>query len=194
MSKQSKRRRSAQQKGPLFTTPIQEKSSSTGEILGNGSAKQAAFLAAYALCGAIGQAAKAANCDRRSHIDWMKNDPNYRDRFAIAQDAANEVLEREARRRAVKGVEKMKFYKGEPIYVIDETTGRSKPYVEHEYSDALLTLLLKAHMHDKYAEQKKIESVTTILDPAVQAALIEFNDAEPLPEQLTELQETDPIP
>jgi hypothetical protein len=187
MSKQSKRRsrakRAAQVKAqphPLFTTPIVEMSEDVPE--GTLSVKQAAFLAAYAACGFIGKAAIAAGCCRTTHsIKWMKQ-PFYVQKFAGAQAAANELLEVEARRRAVDGVIKLKFYKdkdtGEALPVIDPRT--RQPYVEYEYSDTLLTLLLKAHMHEKYAERQKVENTgsMTILDPAIQAALIEFETEE----------------
>lgn len=117
--------------------------------------KQAAFLAAYAVSGLIGKAAKAAGCDRSSHQYWLDNDPEYPAKFSSAQDDANEVLEAEARRRAVQGTERMKFYKGEPI--IDPRT--KKPYIEHEYSDRLLELGLKAHLPEKYTDRQKIENV-----------------------------------
>jgi hypothetical protein len=149
MSKKSKKQR-------LFTTPIVEKPPHVGEVPGSDSAKQVQFLAAYAILGAVGKAAKAAGCDRRSHIYWLANDADYPARFADAQATANEALEIECRRRAERGVERMKFYKGEPI--MDPRTG--KPYIEHEYSDTLLAMLLKAHLPDKYVdrvEQKNID-------------------------------------
>jgi len=191
MSKQSKRRQAKrakmaarQPKGPLFTSPVQERPLGETFPVPNGSAKQVSFLAAYALCGLIGRAAKAAGCERQSHTYWMAHDPDYPARFADAQAAANEMLEAEARRRATQGVERMKFYKGQPI--IDPRTG--KPYVEHEYSDRLLELSLKAHMHEKYAEQRKVETIgnLTVLDPAIQAAIFDTEPTEEPPAEPTE--------
>ena len=110
----------------------------------------------------------------------MRTDPDYPAKFADAQAAANEMLEAEARRRATQGVERMKFYKGEPI--IDPRTG--KPYIEHEYSDRLLELALKAHMPDKYVDRQEIktrevtgdvippQSESLMKDPAVIEALL----------------------
>ena len=142
--------------------------------------KQIAFLAAYSVGGMIGRAATAAGCDRNAHYYWLANDPDYPAKFLEAQAAANEVLEAEARRRAVAGTERMKFYKGEPI--IDPRTG--EPYIEHEYSDRLLELAMKAHLPEKYIERQKIEqtnvggdiippaSEALLSDPAVIAALL----------------------
>ena len=142
------------------------------------SPKQVQFLAAYSMLGIVGQAAKVAGCDRTAHNYWLAYDPDYPAKFADAQAAANDRLEAEARRRAVQGVEKVKFFKGAPIML------NGKPYTEHEYSDRLLEFLLKGELHDKYAERKKVETTgnMTILDPAVQAALIEFGEGEVAPD------------
>ena len=63
---------------------------------------------------------------------------------------ATEVLEAEARRRAVTGVRRLKFDKGQAI--IDPETG--EPYVELDYSDVLLIFLLKARAPEKYRENQ----------------------------------------
>ena len=194
MSKQSNRRKRAKQQAkprpPLFTTPIIEPTTHRGVVLPSDSAKQVQFLAAYAILGVIGQAAKTAGCNRDSHRYWLTHDPDYPARFADAQATANEALEIECRRRAKQGVERMKFYKGEPI--IDPRSG--KPYIEHEFSDRLLELALKAHLPDKYAERRKIESVTTLVDPVLQAALIDLGEGEPMPEALDGIEATAEAP
>ena len=173
MSRASKRRKAYKARKDQPTAATQNFADSS-QVLPSDSAKQVAFLAAYAMLGIIGQAAKAAGCNRESHRYWMETDPDYPARFAEAQSAANDRLESEARRRATQGVEKVKFYKGAPIIV------NGKPYTEHEYSDRLLEFLLKGELHDKYAERKKVETTAsmTILDPQVQAALIEFDTEE----------------
>ena len=193
MSRSSKRRRAnlkkearaAQVKAqptPLFTTPLVEKPLDTGsgfvtdsgKILGKTFEfdKQHAFLMAYAMLGGISQAAKAAGCNRTTHNKWLREDPAYPAKFAEAQQEANGRLEAEARRRAVHGMERMKFYKGKPIMV------DGKPYIEREYSDSLLIRLLQAHMPDKYAERQKVETSgsMTILDPELQSGLIDLGN------------------
>ena len=50
--------------------------------------KKDAFLAAYAQCGNVTTAAKAAGCARRTHYDWLKEDPDYPARFAQAREEA----------------------------------------------------------------------------------------------------------
>src|SRR5262245_47497044 len=56
-----------------------------------------------------------------------------------ALEEAADHLQAEARRRAVDGVKKLKFYNGRPV--IDPATGQQ--YYEHEYSDSLLMALLR---------------------------------------------------
>lgn len=61
-----------------------------------------------------------------------------------ALEIANDALEKEARRRAVQGVEKGVWYQGEEVGT------------ELQFSDALLTTLLKAKRPDEFAERKQI--------------------------------------
>jgi len=37
--------------------------------------KKCAFLAAFSRCGSLSKAAKRAKVDRRTHYNWLKNDP-----------------------------------------------------------------------------------------------------------------------
>lgn len=108
------------------------------------------FLAAYAECGVVGRALKAAGIgNTNAHSIWMRTVKDYRKRFLAAVEEAADNLEAEARRRAVKGLIRYKFFKGEPI-LHPET---KEPYYEIEYSDTLLIFLLKAMRPEKYREQ-----------------------------------------
>ena len=62
--------------------------------------KKRLFLEKFAQCGIIAPCAKAAGIARRTHYDWLTNDPEYREAFAAAQLDADDALEAEARRRA----------------------------------------------------------------------------------------------
>lgn len=108
-------------------------------------AKKRAFLAAYAECGTITQAAEIANIDRCTHYEWIKTDPIYAKAFEVAHQKSIERLEQEARRRAVEGVE-------EPVY-----QGGKKVGVVRKYSDTLLIFLLKGAAPDKYRERVQTE-------------------------------------
>jgi len=111
---------------------------------------QTAFLAAMRRTGNISAAARAANVDRSMHYTWLEQDFNYRKSFEDAKAESIEVLEAEARRRAIAGIKRLKFTRnGKPI--IDPKTG--EPYVEHAYSDTLLIFLLKAEAPEKYRER-----------------------------------------
>ena len=86
-------------------------------------------------------ACEAAEVGRSSHYRW-RSDPEYREAFELAEEDAADVLEAEARRRAVEGVEKpVGWYKGEP--------GGSV----REYSDVLLIFLLKGLRPERYRDR-----------------------------------------
>ena len=116
--------------------------------------RQAAFLAAYAVCGTVRRAAEVAGVRRECHCRWLRN-PLYRIQFELAQEEASDRLEEEARRRAEQGLKRFRFYKGEPI--LDPET--KKPYFELEYSDALMTVLLKGNKPEKFRDNQHLEHV-----------------------------------
>jgi hypothetical protein len=143
-----------------------------------GSVKQRQFLAAYRECGIISLAAKAAGCERRSHSMWMARDPDYPALFAEAKEEACESLEKEARRRAVEGVDR-------PVYQGGRKIGTLK-----EYSDVLLIFLMKGAMPDKYKDRYS-QDVTVTVDVSdrlaagrERAASIDVIDV-PLPARIT---------
>jgi len=113
--------------------------------------KQRAFLAAYATLGVIYSAASAARIHASTHYDWLKRDPRYVARFEEARERVLERLVREADRRAVEGLERLKFHDGAAI--IDPRTGR--PYIEREYSDVLLMFRIKK-LDPSYRERHEV--------------------------------------
>jgi hypothetical protein len=115
---------------------------------------QRAFLIAYARVGTVTRAATAARVDRATHQNWMKypGPPGeaYRLAFEQAEAMAADILEDEARRRAVEGLVRYQFDRaGNPLMF----PGTKKPYYELEYSDTLLLAQLKANRPDKYRER-----------------------------------------
>ena len=86
-------------------------------------AKKHALLVAYAKCGRITEASRAAKVLWRNHYNWIRDDPVYAAAFAEAKGLAVERLEDEAYRRAEMG------------------------------SDTLLIFLLKGAMPAKYRER-----------------------------------------
>ena len=102
------------------------------------------FLECFAQCGTLTEAAEKAKVDRNLHYVWMK-DPEYVETFEEARLRANDRLEQEALRRAVKGTEEQVFYQG-------EVCGKIR-----KFSDVLLIFLMKGAMPDKYRDQWKGE-------------------------------------
>jgi hypothetical protein len=96
------------------------------------SVQQARFLAAFAVCGQVQQAARWCKIHRQAHYGWMYNDPTYPARFKEAEQRAARSLRDEAVRRAHDGLRKAVWYKGKVVGY------------ETEYSDTLLLGLLKA--------------------------------------------------
>ena len=110
--------------------------------------KKRAMLAALSELGNVVAASKAANVPGRTHYQWIDDDPEYAAEVPKAFERAGQVLEAEARRRAVEGVSK-------PII-----GGRNRDEVVttvKEYSDTLLIFLLKGVYPEKYRELRQTE-------------------------------------
>lgn len=82
--------------------------------------------------GFIGKACEAVGISKPSVYAWREDDPAFAAEWDRAIDLATEDLEREARRRALNGVEEPVFYQGEEC-------GRIR-----KYSDTLLMFTIKA--------------------------------------------------
>lgn len=111
----------------------------------------------------MGHAARLAGIDRSSVYSWLETDERFAAEFRVAEDAALNILEQEAWRRAVEGspYERTSYWHGEPV-------GTDRKI---EYSDALMTLLLRARAPEKYREKLDVnvqQVVKTVvgLDPS----------------------------
>lgn len=100
-----------------------------------------AFLAHLAECGILTDAAAAAGVDRSTVFRRRQDDEEFAQAVDEAIDMAADKLEREARRRAVDGVE-------EPVYQGGQLVGKRMVY-----SDSLLALLLKGRRKKVFAER-----------------------------------------
>lgn len=96
----------------------------------------------------ITKACGLAWISRQTFYLHRDSNPEFAAEVKAAIESGIDKLEDEAHRRAHDGVERKKFHKGDPI--IDPETG--KAYVEREYSDRLLEMLLKAKRPEKYRE------------------------------------------
>jgi hypothetical protein len=117
-----------------------------------GHPKKRAFLAAYGETGNVRLACHAAQIGRSSHYRWL-DDSDYAEQFEQAKTDAVDVLEAEARRRAVEGWEEpVGWYKGQAGGTV------------RRYSDTLLIFLLKGAAPRKYRERMEVSGALKGLD------------------------------
>jgi hypothetical protein len=109
---------------------------------------QSRFLACYAECGQVLQAARWAKVARSVHYLWLDDDPTYLARFQAADRKFTRRLVDEAVRRAHDGVRKLVLYKGTPVRY------KGQLVWEHIYSDHLMIKLLEAGDPDRFNRQK----------------------------------------
>jgi hypothetical protein len=103
-----------------------------------------AFLAHLAETGILTDAAAAAGVDRSNVWRRRQSDPEFNAACDEAIDMAADKLEREARRRAIEGVE-------EPVYQGGQLIG-----TRTVYSDSLLALLLKGRRKRVFADRTEL--------------------------------------
>jgi hypothetical protein len=104
------------------------------------------FLEHFAVYGNVTAAAEAAGIKRNTVYVWQERDDQFVQAYREAEIKATEILEAEARRRAVEGVvteTPMYSRKGELLHTAVET----------KYSDTLLMFLLRARAPEKYRER-----------------------------------------
>ena len=115
--------------------------------------RQKAFLAAFRETGNVRLACEVAGVGRTSHYRWRDEDPAYREAFDVAKEDATDVLEAEAHRRAVEGIEEpVGWYKGEAGGTV------------RRYSDNLLMFLLKGARPERYRERYDVRGTLAHLD------------------------------
>lgn len=105
------------------------------------SAKLVGFILRLGQHGNVTRAIAGAKVDRGYCYDKRNTDQEFAAAWDDAKKMGLDVLKDEAWRRAHEGIERQKFYQGEPIMV-----GKGKKrhaYVEREYSDSLLMFLIK---------------------------------------------------
>ena len=114
-------------------------------------ARQDAFLKEYKQCATITHAAEIALIARQRHYKWIESDPAYAEAFEEAKVAATEALVKEARRRAIQGVEEPVIYQGKLSLDAD-----GNPLVIRKHSDVLLIFLLKGMMPETFRERHEV--------------------------------------
>lgn len=103
-------------------------------------AAKAKFLSVLAECGCVSIACRACDRSTRTLYWWRDVDPAFAEAWADALTKALALLEEEAWRRAVEGVE-------EPV-----VSGGRVVTTVRRHSDMLLKVLLQAHAPEKYRQ------------------------------------------
>lgn len=106
---------------------------------------KATFLRTLARYGNVSRACTAAKINRDTAYAWRKLDRAFSLAWDRALEDAVEVLEQEAWRRAVKGVDRPVFHEGAQIGTVKV------------YSDKLIEFLLKGAAPKKYRDYQQIE-------------------------------------
>lgn len=90
------------------------------------------FLKSLASTGNVGLSVEAAGIGRSTVYEWREKDGTFAKEWDTALADASDVLEAEARRRAVEGTQEPVFYQGVKVDTV------------RKYSDLLLIFLMKA--------------------------------------------------
>jgi hypothetical protein len=117
-------------------------------------ARRARFLERIALGWSVTDGAKAVGVTPRTIYDHLSADGPFRAEYEHAVEVGSDVLEDEARRRAVDGVSRERG-----IYHQGKVVGT---YVETEYSDRLLMFLLKARRPLRFRESVDVRHSGTV--------------------------------
>lgn len=107
--------------------------------------KKRDFLRLYAQDGILGTCAAAVGVDQSTVYRWRDADPVFAAMMHWAAEYSQDLLEQEARRRAVEGTVK-------PVYQGGRLVGEVT-----EYSDTLLIFLMKGGRPGKYRERVSVE-------------------------------------
>jgi hypothetical protein len=122
--------------------------------------KKRRFLIRYGdTGGSIVKAAKLVGIGRRTHYQWLQDDPDYAEAFEQAQKLALDVVEAEIIRRGIKG------YK-EPIIYQGKVTG-----LVRRYSDNLL--MFYAKRRDPQYRDNWTQQIGIMAGGKVQIAFVE---------------------
>jgi hypothetical protein len=128
--------------------------------------------------------------------DWRRADTAFQEAWDDALEAGTDLVEFEARRRAIEGVDKPLTYQGQftylyteqrddqgnivmdpatghPVMVVDrDVNGNPKVLTAKEYSDTLLMALLKAYRPERFRDRSDV-NVTgmDVVTAAMQSAM-----------------------
>jgi hypothetical protein len=156
------------------------------------------FLAVLARTGCVAAASRAVAKERKTAYRTRERCPEFAAQWDAALAEFADGIEAEAIRRAVRGVVKFKFYKGQPILHptlcecdhgkrSHEQGGRcqaagcscaqfqGQPYKERDRSDALLALLLKGLKPESYRDSLGLDAAQ--VDDYIERRIAEMAEA-----------------
>jgi hypothetical protein len=121
-----------------------------------------AFLAALAVRGNIAEAAADVPIDRSMPYWAAKKYPDFAVAIAVAKQVYADCLEREADRRALQGVDRVRTTaRGEPILDPRDPEGKTV-LIDKQYSDNLLALRLRALKPAEYHRPNEPAAAPTV--------------------------------
>lgn len=113
--------------------------------------KQRAFLSAFRESGNVRLACEVAGVARSSHYRWLRDEPAYQEAYGVDLENAADILEAEAYRRAVEGVEEpVGWYRGEAGGTV------------RKFSDSLTMFLLKGLRPERYGNRPELRAAKAL--------------------------------
>lgn len=103
------------------------------------------FIASLSETGNITLAARVAGISRQAAYNAKESDESFASAWAEAEDVAADLLEEEARKRAVDGTPEPVYYKGQMVGAV------------RRYSDNLLMFLLKSRRPEKFRDRSEVK-------------------------------------
>lgn len=108
------------------------------------------FLAHYRTTGNVTSTCNDLKIGRMTVYDWIEKDESFAADFNDAREESTDILEAEARRRGLEGVDEPVFHQGKVCGVV------------RKYSDRLLENQLKANRPEKYRERTQTDLTGTV--------------------------------
>lgn len=135
--------------------------------------KKRVMIESFRQTGNVLLSAHATGIARRTHYRWLEADDKYKRDFNEATEDACDLLEAEATRRAIKGV-------NEPVYQGGELVGTIT-----KYSDVLLMFLLNGRRPNVF--RNRVEHLGEVHVEHDVVLTVEFDDRSALPKQVQNL-------
>jgi hypothetical protein len=131
-------------------------------------------------------AADAVGIASARHYEWLRDDPDYKERFEAADKLALDRMLSEARRRGLDGWEEPVVYQGQLCYPVGKDGKPSKqPLTIRKYSDNLLMFIIKGKLPEfRDSWKAELKHSGSIANPNPEVDLSKLSD-----EQLQQLED-----